>query len=231
MSTTPVALNCLISGQDSSRIFHVKVPSTDNVIALKEAIKEKISEEFNGVNPTDLTLWNVSLPCDNVLEQHIQDVKLSDDTKLHPVKKLSRIFSGAFDDELLHIIVEVPLHVNTEKHMDTVFCLVWGKDVESIFRVHITIKENLVLHLKMAISSMAKLDMTDMALWNVKISLGNTITERIQKLNLNFEKPLQAMDSLSTVFHDPPNPNSLHIIITSCKKPPASKLSFHIFFY
>lgn len=108
MSTT-LDLNCLLFGQDRSRIFVVDVPRSKNVFALKEAVHKKMSDVLQGINATNIDLWKVSFPCDDTLERRIQDERLSDDTKLIPVKKISGIFAGTLNDEHLHIIVKAPL--------------------------------------------------------------------------------------------------------------------------
>jgi len=53
-------LNCLVLGDDPSRIFGVQIASTASVYSLKKAIKELKSYEFNNINACCLELWRVS---------------------------------------------------------------------------------------------------------------------------------------------------------------------------
>jgi hypothetical protein len=51
-------LNCLVLGDDPSRIFTIKVASTENVSAFKDLIKK---HAFDGVDADRLDLWDVSV--------------------------------------------------------------------------------------------------------------------------------------------------------------------------
>jgi hypothetical protein len=54
-------LNCLVLGDDPSRIFTIKVASTENVSAFKNLIKERKQHAFDGVDADRLDLWDVSV--------------------------------------------------------------------------------------------------------------------------------------------------------------------------
>jgi hypothetical protein len=96
-----VNLNCWVLGDGTGQVFSVKISSTESVIALKKAIKEK-KVALQHIDADALTLWKVSIPVDDVFEEK---VKLQD--KLLPVKRLSHLFNQP-DDQDLHIVVQFP---------------------------------------------------------------------------------------------------------------------------
>ncbi|KAF9344218.1 hypothetical protein BGX26_004644 [Mortierella sp. AD094] len=57
-----LTLFCLVDGESLSNAFEVEVPSTKRVATLKDAIKAKIPDTFNGVDAKDLSLWRVTIP-------------------------------------------------------------------------------------------------------------------------------------------------------------------------
>lgn len=112
--------------------------------------------------------------------------------------------------------------------MIDVHCFPWGDDFKSIFAVNIAMTSK-VLHLKDAIGARIDWkDVRDMELRSVNIPYDNNITDSILNLDLSAKAPLQPMESLSEVFHERPNPNSVHIVITSHKQPPAGELPIHV---
>ncbi|KAI0301745.1 hypothetical protein B0F90DRAFT_1717476 [Multifurca ochricompacta] len=97
MST--LSINCFLLGTDSSRIFTVEIPKTENVSILKDLIKEEQSPHLNHIDASELTVWKVSLPEDAISpELTVDGVKA-----LHPLKKISSIFGEALVDEHLPI--------------------------------------------------------------------------------------------------------------------------------
>ncbi len=60
MST--LSLNCYLLGDDSTKVFTVKVPESDNVSILKEMIREKKARHLAHLDASDLTLWKVRRP-------------------------------------------------------------------------------------------------------------------------------------------------------------------------
>jgi len=55
-----IKLNCFVLGDDSSRVFEIKIALTESVSALKELVKEKRRPLFDHVPADHLDLWNVS---------------------------------------------------------------------------------------------------------------------------------------------------------------------------
>ncbi|KAF9344808.1 hypothetical protein BGX26_003865, partial [Mortierella sp. AD094] len=53
-------LFCLVDGDATP--FSIKIPSSDTVDSLKDAIKVKKSPEFDDIAADKLALWHVSIP-------------------------------------------------------------------------------------------------------------------------------------------------------------------------
>jgi hypothetical protein len=107
MSESTLSLNCFILGGDSSEVFTVKIPKTDNVSILKRLIKEEQSPRFNDVVASTLTTWKVSLPVDAITPEFTVD-GVEPCEKLQSVKKISSIFGEALVDEHVHVLVQAP---------------------------------------------------------------------------------------------------------------------------
>ena len=52
-------LNCFVYGDDPSRIFPVKIASTESVGTLKEWVKDKKKHAFEHVDAEALNVWKV----------------------------------------------------------------------------------------------------------------------------------------------------------------------------
>ena len=106
MSEPTLDINCFVLGGDPLQVFAVEIPKTENVSILKDLIKEALSPHLNHVAASELTVWKVSLPVDTITpELTVDDVEARE---LHPVKKISSIFSEALVDEHVHILVQAP---------------------------------------------------------------------------------------------------------------------------
>ncbi|KAF9230494.1 hypothetical protein BU15DRAFT_57182, partial [Melanogaster broomeanus] len=140
MPTIPesiITLNCFVLGENSSNVFPVKIDKTENVGTLKELIKSKKQIAFRDVDADALILWKApeSLLCDDdAFQERIEALNLQDEKPLHPVKRLSRIFSDP-DPEHLHIIVKAPEIISLN-------CLVLGENSRNVFPVKIDKTEN-----------------------------------------------------------------------------------------
>ena len=105
MSST-LALNCLVSGDDSDHIFTIEIANAKNVSALKKAIKAEKQLAFQHVDADTLVLWNVSFPVDEVLEENLRN--FVGKKPLSPVHELSEVFSNMPKKKYLHIVVGRP---------------------------------------------------------------------------------------------------------------------------
>ncbi|KIN97288.1 hypothetical protein M404DRAFT_10782 [Pisolithus tinctorius Marx 270] len=103
-----ITLNYWIIGEDIRAIFGVKVAMTQTVSDLKRLIKGENAATLRTTDTRLLTLWNVSLLCDDALKQTIEGLDLRPERSLHSVKRLSTIFAEPPVPEHLHIIVGLP---------------------------------------------------------------------------------------------------------------------------
>ena len=101
-------LNCLVLGHDASHIFPIEIAERKTVGALKDAIKDKKRPAFDHVPADTLILWQVSIPVNRNLTEHLSKFDFVDEGSLFPVKRLSGVFSVPPEDEHLHIVVRVP---------------------------------------------------------------------------------------------------------------------------
>jgi hypothetical protein len=102
-----LSLNCLVVGDTPDRIFTVKIPKVENVSIFKDLIKEKKARHFEHVDASDLELWQVSFPI-NDLEKELGNINLARYPKLlSPSKKLATFFTDVADD-CLHVIAKAP---------------------------------------------------------------------------------------------------------------------------
>jgi hypothetical protein len=102
-----LSLNCLVVGDKPDRIFTVEIPKNKNISFLKDLIKEKKAPHLDHVAASDLDLWRVSFPIDD-LETELGNINLAGYLKLSPPsKKLTPFFTDAADD-CLHVIAKAP---------------------------------------------------------------------------------------------------------------------------
>ena len=100
------SLNCFILGDDPERTFPVEIPKAKNVSNLKDMIKEKKASRLKDVDASDLDLFYVSFPMDDIAAE-LPHINLDGSTKLSPPsKKISTFFIDVADD-YLHVIVKV----------------------------------------------------------------------------------------------------------------------------
>ncbi|KAI8594210.1 hypothetical protein EDD21DRAFT_422114, partial [Dissophora ornata] len=65
MTDKQLTLFCLVDGEALDNAFPVSTSSATTVGELKDFIKTKIPDTFNGVDAKDLTLWKVAIPDDD----------------------------------------------------------------------------------------------------------------------------------------------------------------------
>jgi hypothetical protein len=103
----PLSLNCLVLGDDCKNVFAVDIQMTKHVGILKELIKEKKASRLRDIDASDLHLWQVSFPIDD-LQAALENFNLAKHLELSlPSKKLSTFFEDVADDHL-HVMVKVP---------------------------------------------------------------------------------------------------------------------------
>jgi len=99
-------LNCWVLGEDSARIFPVKIDRDENVGALKKAIKEEKKPAFDHITADSLDVWNVSIPIDEDtnLQAQVKNLKVLEAKSLLPMQPLSGIFQNVVKQHLNVIV-------------------------------------------------------------------------------------------------------------------------------
>ncbi|KAG0247620.1 hypothetical protein BG011_001171, partial [Mortierella polycephala] len=111
MDNNPLTLFCLVDGEATSNAFSVKIPSSDTIDDLKDHIKAKIPDTFNGVDAKDLTLWRVSILItrdNSEIPILFNNIAKEEKEKLHPADDLSDIFDERPPKKTIHVIVQRP---------------------------------------------------------------------------------------------------------------------------
>jgi Crinkler effector protein N-terminal domain len=105
-----VELNCLILGDDESRIFVVKIEKTKTIASLKDSVKRKKSQSFHGIDANTLDLWKVSIPVNKHFGDVMADLGLQLEMKgrLSPVCDVAEVFGDTPRRKRLHIVVQYP---------------------------------------------------------------------------------------------------------------------------
>ena len=80
MSST-LNLNCLVLGDDASRVFPVEIANSKTVGDLRDAIKEKNSHTFQHVDAHALVLWKVSILVNRSLTKSLSNLTLGDENQ------------------------------------------------------------------------------------------------------------------------------------------------------
>jgi hypothetical protein len=85
----------------------VEIPKNKNVSILKDLIKEKKAPHFDHIAASDLDLWLVSFPIDD-LETELRNINLAGYQKLSPPSKKLTSFLTDVADDCLHVIAKAP---------------------------------------------------------------------------------------------------------------------------
>ena len=99
--TRLLSLNCFVVGDDPDRMFTVEIEKTKNVSILKDLIKEKKAPHLNHVAASDLDLWKVDFPIDDLPTKKIS----TDGPKLGPGELLLDVFPPELNIRFIHITV------------------------------------------------------------------------------------------------------------------------------
>ena len=99
-------LNCWIVGDQASQIFPVKIPNTESIGTLKEAIKDKNQQVFHGINAHTLALWKDSIPVDCDLQERLANLDFTNESQLSSMDDLLNVFPVLPPCKHLHIIIK-----------------------------------------------------------------------------------------------------------------------------
>ena len=102
---TELSLNCwLWRGTVIHRdIFNVDISSSKNVTALKKALIQMLKL---GQDQRLIALWQVNIPEEQFLRMAPTQLTLDENSELHGLWKLSRVFPTPPPDDRVHIIVK-----------------------------------------------------------------------------------------------------------------------------
>jgi hypothetical protein len=113
-SVLNLKINCLVQGDNPRSAFTVGIANTENVSALKQAIRKGKEPAFDHVPADTLVLWKVSIPTDSLVNQDPRIRDLDKDHSLLPTNRLSKVFSDALQEEHIHVVVRAPNHGEPE---------------------------------------------------------------------------------------------------------------------
>ena len=85
-------------------MFTVKIPKTDNVSILKDFIKDKKASHLNHVAASDLELWKISFPIDDLTPKQLPTLG----PRLRADRLLFDLFTSVLDVSHIHIAVLAP---------------------------------------------------------------------------------------------------------------------------
>ena len=107
-----LSVNCLLLGDDSKKVFTVKVPKSDNVSVLKKMVKEENAPHLDHVAAKDLILYKVSLSSADVdarLKEDNADLKANTTVTripLQPLEEMKDVFPEPLQKSHVHILFE-----------------------------------------------------------------------------------------------------------------------------
>ena len=102
--TQLLSLNCFLLGDEPDRMFTVEIPKNKNVSILKDLIKEKKASRLDHIDASDLDLWQVSFPIDDLPSKNPPTVE----PKLTSEKLLFDVFPSDLDTNRIHVVARVP---------------------------------------------------------------------------------------------------------------------------
>jgi len=108
MPDNRLSLFCLVHGEATSNAFSIKIPSSDTIDDLKDAIKAKLTPDFDDITAKDLTLWRVSIKDDGDDDLPIVLDLQPEKTKLRATDDLSDVFDAQPPKKTISIIIQRP---------------------------------------------------------------------------------------------------------------------------
>ncbi|KAH7886464.1 hypothetical protein F5I97DRAFT_1928318 [Phlebopus sp. FC_14] len=202
-------LNCLVFGDDSSRIFQVTVPKMSQLAALRDAIKGKVSA-LRDVDAHTLDVFQFPHVKEDDLDAEIQAFKPEHAHALHSVKVINGL--NFAKNQLLHFIVKAPYTDLLLHEVFTLNCLVFGDDSSHIFQVTVP-KMSQLAALRDAIKEKKRnrfsaVDADELDVYGVSVSPGKIAGDL-----LSDKTPLQPLDKLPTLFGIAPPGDKVHIVV------------------
>jgi hypothetical protein len=223
-------LNCLVLGDDISRIFQVELAPTQSIPDLREEIKVKKNPAFNHVIADSIILWKVSVPIDKKLQHNIASLCLVEEDALKlPVEELTAIFSPV--PYHLHVVIKPPrkpqrrfismlvncFHKNSPSAATILELNCWfiGEPSSSVFSVEIEATSSVGLLIEKIKGVKNAFKDVDLTLWNVSmesIITGTEFETKVGAHSLTEEVSLHPLSILSDVIFYLPA-GRIHIVI------------------
>src|ERR1700692_556695 len=95
-------LICHVKGEPYKHTFEVKIGEEETVAALKKAIKEEKSPDFDHIPAGSLVLWNAPVRFNRNLKEKVEALNLVDDDSLEPPEILSDLFPSGLEKMTVH---------------------------------------------------------------------------------------------------------------------------------
>ena len=211
----PLELDCLVLGNNPSRVFPVEIAATKSVGSLRELIKDKKKFAFDHVpaHTPSPNIFKVSFPMDDDLDTVLKRFRPEHDPDngVHylssPTKRLKEVFEDRVDKHI-HVIVQPPRELsfivacvnNSSRHSALscsllLLCFISGDNYPSeVFPVKIASTDS-VYTLKKAIKEknniyLQHVDASALKLWRVSIPVDHGFKEYVRNVKLNDEEAL-----------------------------------------
>ncbi|KAF9344265.1 hypothetical protein BGX26_004589, partial [Mortierella sp. AD094] len=106
---TTLILFCIVSGEQASNAFPIKISSTETIGEFKNAIKRGKPGTFKHIEASDLVIWRVSIPIDeDADDMTIMTNNIDFKRLLKATGSLSNAFKDGAPEGTIHIVVERP---------------------------------------------------------------------------------------------------------------------------
>ncbi|PKK55254.1 hypothetical protein RhiirC2_722521, partial [Rhizophagus irregularis] len=98
--------------------FAININKNKNISELKSLIQKEKHNDFAGIDPDQLKLWQVEIPDDCYDE--LTNLQLLGNNELLATKKISKYFTKTPANEHVHIIVTLPETTKTRKELELI---------------------------------------------------------------------------------------------------------------
>lgn len=100
-------LECHIIGDEPRRTFPLWINCTEDVEALRDAIKAQESGKLKNVSPRHLDLWAVTIPINEVFSENVASFPFEDKKPLQLKERLSQVFRAPFTINHIQVLVRI----------------------------------------------------------------------------------------------------------------------------
>lgn len=100
-------LECHIVGDEPHRTFALGINRTEDVEALKDAIKAQESNKLKNVSPRHLDLWAVKIPINEEFSENVTNLPFEDQKPLQLKERLSQVFRAPFAINRIQVLVRI----------------------------------------------------------------------------------------------------------------------------